>query len=240
MSWMPDVARIPTAFHGGIKGKGRALVLHVAVSESPTLTPNANKSWHFYVAKNGRIIQYVNTDFQAWTGVQANGTCVQVETQGGVINANGEPWTPEQVESLAQIYAFCHEDEGIPLQFMLNSRPESRGLGSHRLGIDPWRAFGGELWSSSVGKICPGDAKIGQLSLILNRAKVLVSNQGKDDGMSADPAVIALLQSIRDESVKNRNSLDHIESIVGGIANRDVEALAALQAIVAKLPAPPV
>jgi hypothetical protein len=157
--------------------KGRGVCLHVAVSESSSLAgyfATADADSHFYVTKAGVIEQYVDADVIAWANTNGNATLLSVETQGGVTNAELEPWTPEQIEALARICAWAHNAEGVPLSAMPDSLAASRGIGYHRLGIDPWRVAGGESWSSARGKICPGAAKVAQIPQIIARANVLV------------------------------------------------------------------
>jgi hypothetical protein len=182
---MPGAVWRPITVPGGLTrrtSKGRAVVLHVAVSEATSLfgffnnNPSANS--HFYVAKDGTIEQYVDTDYQSWASMQANASTISVETQGGVTDPDGEPWTAAQVASLARICAWAHATEGTPLAPMLDSKPASTGVGYHKLGINPWRVSGGEIWSSSVGKICPGAAKIAQIPAIIAAA---ISGTEEDD-----------------------------------------------------------
>jgi hypothetical protein len=93
------------------------------------------------------------------------------------------PLTAEQVTANAEAFQWAHETHGIPLQLCPNSRPGSRGLAYHRQGIDgnfgtkqhpfPGRVPGGEVWTSSPGKVCPGDKRIAQLPEILRQAKAI-------------------------------------------------------------------
>src|SRR5439155_775966 len=62
---------------------------------------------------------------------------------------------------------------------MPDSKPASRGIGTHRLGIQHslgidrvpgWLVTGGERWSSAIGKECPGDARVAQLPSIIAAA----------------------------------------------------------------------
>lgn len=175
--WAPvDVGNRPA------RRKGRGFIAHVAVSESKKLVPGPLNSrpadWTFYFPKEPidgkhRFFQMIDFDLQCWSSAAGNLTCPAGESQGGVVNPEGEPWTENQMESIAIVYAFGMEHEGWPGQLMPDSRPASRGLGWHRLGIDPWRVPGGEVWSSSRGKICPGDAKIAGMATILARAREL-------------------------------------------------------------------
>jgi hypothetical protein len=147
--------------------KGRGFCLHVAVSNAPALRPGSNATWHSYAQLEG------------------NPTMVSAESQGGMVDADREPWTDNQCEWAARILAHLHKTEGTPLQVMPDSRAESKGLGYHRLGIDPWRVGAGERWSSSRGKLCPGAAKIAQVPSIVARATQLVNGTTEEDPLAA-------------------------------------------------------
>jgi hypothetical protein len=174
MGWMPGAIRVPYSYIGRPRRrKGRGVVFHIAVSNAQNLKPWGGADWHFYVAKDGTVYQYIDTDFMCYASLEANSTMVGVETQGGVIDADREPLTPGQIEGWARIAAYVHKDEGAPLRLMTSSLATERGLGYHRLGVDPWRVAGGQRWSSAYGKICPGAGKIAQMPQVLARAKVL-------------------------------------------------------------------
>lgn len=158
--------------------KGRGLVGHVAVSSSKNLVPGplATRAadWHLYLPKDGPAIQYIDLDVQCWASGAGNPSLVAFESEGGLgttAQVNAEPWTDNQLTWAARILRHLHDTEGVPLQVMNDSLPGSRGFGTHRLGIDPWRVAGGELWSSSRGKTCPGDAKHAQRAEIVARAQ---------------------------------------------------------------------
>ena len=168
--------------------KGRGLCGHVAVSSSKNLAPGPlatrPSDWHFYLPKIGAAIQYIDLDVQCWATGAGNSTMVAFESEGGLgttAEVNAEPWTANQVEWAANILAHLHNTEGTPLQDMGNSLASSRGFGVHRYGIDPYRVAGGEVWSSSYGKACPGDAKVRQIPAIVARAQEIVNG----DDMSA-------------------------------------------------------
>jgi len=158
-----------------------AIVFHVAVSEAPYPSYQPGTHAHFYVRKDGTICQQIDTTFRAGTCFEGNSRVIGVETQGGVTDANNEPWTAAQVEALARLTAWVNQTHGVPLQLMADSRPQSKGVGYHRLGIDGnfgsyrfgGRVSGGELWSKARGKICPGDAKIAQIGQVIARAAEL-------------------------------------------------------------------
>jgi hypothetical protein len=167
--WRP----IPVSPSRPKRGKGRAVILHVAVSEGASLFPifsTTGNDSHLYVRKDGSVEQYIDLELVAYASIAANANTISVETQGGVTNPDGEPWTAAQVATLARIARWAHDTEGVPLSLMPNSLPASKGIGHHRLGIDPWRVAGGEVWSSSRGKLCPGAAKIAQIPQIITAA----------------------------------------------------------------------
>lgn len=167
--WLP----IPVSPSRPRRRKGRAVIFHVAVSEADSLfglfSQSPNDS-HLYVRRDGTTEQYVDLDLEAYASMDANASTISVETQGGVTDPDGEPWTDAQLAALARIARWAHDTEGVPLAVMPDSLPASRGIGWHRLGIDPWRVPGGEVWSSSRGKVCPGAAKIAQVPSIVAAA----------------------------------------------------------------------
>lgn len=153
--------------------KGRAVVAHVAVSNSKTLPPSGGNDWHAYLPKAGGIIQYVDLDVRSYATLNGNGSVIAWESEGGVGEDVNGPWTDGQMEAGAFLLAYANETEGTPLEVMPDSRPGSRGMGYHRLGVDPFRVAGGELWSSARGKVCPGPTRIGQIPAMVARAREL-------------------------------------------------------------------
>jgi N-acetylmuramoyl-L-alanine amidase len=167
--------------------------LHVAVSEALSLHPffNAPKraSCHFYVLKNGKVEQYIDTTYMAEADLEGNDATISIETQGGVKSPNGEPWTDAQVVALAKLFAWLVKTHGFPVRLATDSKigPSSHGLSWHRLGIDGnfpalpsvlagrKQRGGGMHYSLSAGKVCPGDAKIKQIPGILAMAKVILT-----------------------------------------------------------------
>lgn len=178
MAWYPKAIRKEIKRHRTLRlNKGR-VCLHVAVSEGSSLfgyfNQSGNPTSHFYVRRDGTIEQYVDTKYRAPANLEGNSSLISFETQGGVKNANTEPWTAAQVEAMAECLAWLNKVEGVPLQLMPNSKSSSVGIGWHQLGVDPYRVSGGEKWSSAYGKICPGGGKIKQIPAIIARAKALV------------------------------------------------------------------
>lgn len=169
---------------------------HVAVSESSSLYNMFNQKGaadsHFYVRRDGTVEQYVDTAWRANADYEGNDATISIETQGGVNNADTEPWTSQQTETLAQIFAWAVKTHGIPVQQASSSKYDntSRGMSWHRLGIDGnfpslpdiragrQQRGGGMHWSTAFGKLCPGGGKIQQVPSIFARARVIIDGGG--------------------------------------------------------------
>ena len=109
---------------GGRLSPNLGLILHHAVANESLFTffnsPSAQVSAHFWVAKDGRIEQYVDTDVVAWHGRNLNGRYVGVETEGCGPAPHAEPMTPAMLDAMVRLYADSKkardlESMGFPL-----------------------------------------------------------------------------------------------------------------------------
>lgn len=139
---------------------------------------------HFSVKADGTILQSRDTTYQSAANLNGNQRVIAIENEDhgpafGAWSGSGvPPLTDAQVAANARILRWAHGTHGVPLQLCPDSKPGSRGLAYHRQGIDgnfddyqfPGRAPGGEVWTSSYGKVCPGDRRIAQLPTILQLA----------------------------------------------------------------------
>jgi len=139
---------------------------------------------HFGVGGDGTTYQWQHTDYQADANLNGNRRIVSIETADmgpefpvwdARDGAQVPAWTPAQVEELAVITAALAVYYDIPLQLIPDSRPERRGVGYHRLGCDPYRVPGGELWSAAPGKVCPGDRRIAQVPHVIELARQIAA-----------------------------------------------------------------
>jgi hypothetical protein len=163
-----------------------AVVGHTAVTSS---TPSMHSFFnvagratpHLFFGQHGECEQYIDTDFRSSAVLNGNHRCLTWEAWDGFPWPNGvcPPYTDEQAEAMAQFCAWAHEVHGIELVQMPNSRPNSTGIGWHRLGVDgnfppgllSGRVAGGETWSKATGKTCPTDLRIRQFpGFIIPRA----------------------------------------------------------------------
>jgi len=183
--WYPEAVRRPvTRFNpdGALAQQitPRRAIFHTAVSAARSLfdyfNQPGNPCSHWYVAADGYTEQYVDTDYRAPAQLEGNHDCLSWETQdiGGPFPAwsgsDVPAWTAAQVDRLTDIAAWVSQVHGIPLVQIPDSVDGRTGFGYHRLGVNPWRVPGGELWSNAYGKVCPGDRRIAQIPGILAAA----------------------------------------------------------------------
>ncbi|MFJ5106634.1 MULTISPECIES: N-acetylmuramoyl-L-alanine amidase [unclassified Glutamicibacter] len=165
----------------------RRMNLHVAVSNAESLYGMFSRSnsacSHFYVAKDGTVEQYIDTQYRSASDMNGNDSTISVETAGGVTKPDSEPWTDAQEEALAKLWKWARDTHDIKNQVAKNTQTNdnSAGLSWHRLGVEGNFAGrkgilttsykpGGIKYSSARGKICPGDAKILQIPGIWSAA----------------------------------------------------------------------
>jgi hypothetical protein len=140
---------------------------------------------HFGVGGEGRALQWQDTNYQAEANLAGNARAISIETEDRnlkyfpVWNSNDgsavPAWTDAQVDEIASIVAWCCTVHDIPCQLVHDSKPSTRGIAYHRLGVDgnfpDHRVPGGEAWSSAVGKVCPGNRRIAQMPKVVEKAR---------------------------------------------------------------------
>lgn len=159
--------------------------LHTIVGYAPA------HAAHFSTKANGYVYQSRDTKYRSAANLNGNYRVLAIENEdhgsafGSWNTSDGHAvpaFTAAQCESIAKILVWCHQTHGIPLVLAPDSKPGSRGIAYHRQGVDgnfgsfqyPGRVAGGEVWSTSAGKVCPGDRRIAQLiNTILPRARQL-------------------------------------------------------------------
>lgn len=167
--------------------------LHTAVSNTRSLFDDfadGGPCSHFYVAQDGTVEQYIDTDFWSAADLEGNDATISIETWDGYPSgapgywrdgSDVPPWNPAQVASLRKLVAWILDTHAIPRQLAADAKPgpSSRGLAWHRLGVDGnfpelpdqragrLQRGGGMYWSTARGKACPGDRRIAQIPSIL-------------------------------------------------------------------------
>lgn len=161
---------------------------HIAVSSKSRTSlfdffnnPKNGVCSHFFVDYYGGVEQYIDTAHMSAAAVEGSNRTVCIETGGGLGADLNAGWSPAQVVALVKLWVWIHKTHGIPLVAMTDSKPSSRGVGYHRLGVprskwtpasEPgWLISGGEKWSTAVGKVCPGPARIKQIPALIADAR---------------------------------------------------------------------
>lgn len=184
MDWLKDAFKRPLKINytqGMRKGMPwLGVILHVAVSESDSLygwfsQARAGASSHFYVRRDGTYEQYVSLRDRSWAQVAGNDQYISIETQG----MGSGKWTAAQVATLAMLCRTLSDEYGFPLTAMTTSEKGVKGIGYHLLGVPADASqksrgvsqTGGLMWSSAVGKVCPGPDRVKQVPEIIKQAK---------------------------------------------------------------------
>lgn len=195
MARMPGTAWVGPHHDNGVMSRFDILCFHTIVGYAPA------HAAHFSTRGDGYIYQSRDTAYRSAANLNGNYRVIAVETEdhgsafGSWSGSNVPAWTAAQVEAHAKIAAWAYQAHGIPLVACPDSRATSRGVAYHRQGIDGnfsgfaygGRVSGGELWSSSFGKVCPGDRRITQLiNQVIPRARQLAGLEAGGDDMSLD------------------------------------------------------
>jgi hypothetical protein len=198
------MARMKAAHWQGEHGRRKMdrydiVCIHTIVGHAPA------HAAHFSTHGTGRIDQSRDTKFRSAANLEGNPRIIAIENEDhgpGFPRWSGSdvpPLTAAQVTACAEILLFAHLEHGVPLQLCPDSRKGSRGLAYHRQGIDgnfgtkqhpfPGRVPGGEVWTESRGKVCPGDRRIKQLPEILRQAKAMKLQMLAERGEDVDTNV---------------------------------------------------
>ncbi len=179
MALMPGIPVLDAPFDKRSMDRYDIVCVHTIVGFAPA------HAAHFSVKADGTILQSRDTRWRSAANLDGNPRVIAIENEdhGPAFppwtGSDVPPLTDAQVEANAAILRWAHETHGIPLQLCPDSRSTSRGLAYHRQGIDgdfatfrfPGRVAGGEVWTTSPGKVCPGDRRIAQLPEILRIAQ---------------------------------------------------------------------
>lgn len=155
--WRP----IPVNWSPGTPDPNRLFIVHVMQgtlrgTDSWFRNPAAQASAHFGVGTDGTCYQWVDTDEMAWHACNANPFSIGVETEG----YSGQPFSYAQLRVLGNLFRWAHENYP-EISMWLNTRMLGSGLSYHGLGGDWWCGH----------PSCPGNARVNQLGVILDRAK---------------------------------------------------------------------
>jgi len=137
----------------------KALVLHTAVTTADDIgilpSPDEGIGAHFYLQKDGGLIQHVDTSRVCWHAAGANPFSVSLESQDTGSSPDPGPWTQAQLDTIDRLARLLK----CPAKTLKETA--SDGLGYHRLY---------DSWNPNVHS-CPGDDKVNQFQGIIDRLK---------------------------------------------------------------------
>lgn len=153
----------PVKNHGGARPKGQPsiVVMHHAVMNGSlynVFNGSRQASTDFWIAKDGRCEQYVDTAMTSWGNGSstANQRGISVETEGCGPAPHAEPMTEPMINTFARLVAWANRTHGIPLR--TTESYDQPGFGYHRMRGGPATA-------------CPCDVRKNMRSEILRRAQ---------------------------------------------------------------------
>jgi hypothetical protein len=167
---------------------------------------------------DGVIYQWVDTTYRADANLDGNHRIISIETADNAPQsaADIDEWSPAQCHSIIRLVAALCKLYDIPAELVPDSKSTRRGIGFHRQGINPWRVAGGELWSASRGKECPGDRRIAQIrSTIIPGVRAVLNPPKEYDEMATKNEIKAALREVLAEK-------DTLTIIARELVNADV------------------
>lgn len=156
-----------------------AIAQHTAVSSSDSLHGYFSSDAadgvesHFYVRFSGVFEQYIDSETMAHCQRDGNRYAISIETEdnyptGWEDGSDVPAFSDAQLESLADIYAWCHLTHGIPL--VISKRWDGPGVGWHR------KYIGNPGWARSY-RACPGDRRIAAIPTIIDMADDIIDGE---------------------------------------------------------------
>jgi len=125
---------------------------------------------HFGTGGSGEVRQWQDLRYRAASDLNGNPYCISIENEdtGPLFprwsGSDVPRFTDKQADALVMLLSWLCHRFGLPRSAITTSCPHERGIGYHRLGVNPYRNTDcGHLWSSAYGKACPGDRRIHQL-----------------------------------------------------------------------------
>lgn len=231
MAIMPTAHYAPINYSGvpRIRSAGlNVVIFHTIVGHDPA--PAA----HFSLGGYGELTQNRDTLYQSAACLDGNPRALACETEDlgapfptwDTNNGHEVPaWSDPQLDRAVEVCVWAYHTHGVPLQLAADSKTGSAGIAYHRQGIDSdnnfagfaygGRVSGGEHWSTSKGKVCPGDRRIKQLiEIVIPRARVAA---GLDNDMTAeDTANIKTIKNWLEALIHGLG-----EEVGGGIIERN-------------------
>lgn len=118
---------------------------------------------------DGTVWQWQDTDYTADANLEGAHHVLSIETADNVPRRPEDilAWTPRQEVAIVNLIAELCVMYDIPPELIPDTKPHRRGLAYHAQGCTPNIVSGGERWSLSAGKVCPGPARIRQFKFVI-------------------------------------------------------------------------
>lgn len=202
---------------------------------------------HFGVGYDGMVYQWQDSDYQADAQLEGNDDGLSIETADtgtgfpSWTGSNVPAWTSAQLDAIVDILVWACKTHNIPATLIADTADDTRGIGYHRQGIDPWRKAGCERYSTSYGKICPGDNRVKQLTeTVIPRVQAILAGDWLEMATQAEVKA-AVIDALNDPIVTNlvSDTKMGVTSALSWIHKRTYEDLALAQSADGKLNALP-
>lgn len=150
---------------------------------------------HFGIGGYGECWQWQDTMYRAAANMNGNHHIISVECADvgppfpawNLNDGNAVPaFTPDQVETLAQLCAAMCRAHDMPCELIPDAKPGRRGIGYHRLGVPGYMVPGAEQWSTARGKVCPGNRRIAQIPQVITRARAILGGAATTTALKAE------------------------------------------------------
>lgn len=157
---------------------------------------------------DGAIFQWQDTTFTADANFEGNWHVLSIETADNApkVVAGILPWTPKQLAAIIRLVAWLCLTHDIPPVLIPDTKPGRRGIAYHRqgcqhsdgVGTHPgYLVKGGERWSVSTGKECPGPRRIAQvIAVVIPGVQALLAEWKSEADMPTLAEIVAALKPI--------------------------------------------
>jgi hypothetical protein len=195
-SYQPDI--IPWSIINHTESSGSSVKWYqlwkYLAREDITGEPHVIVDLDGHVNQNIRFTRRADNNYKANSWIGSDGKrygALSNETQDlGSATVNQTPWTVDQFETIAQVWAAAALKYGIPLQ-RITGGPYARGIDGH---------YRYKEWSVYTGKTCPGYARQAQLDALINRMYAIIFTP-------TPPKNPTILTSETDEVMLNFNGM---------------------------------
>jgi len=162
---------------------------------------SSNLESHFWIAEDGTIEQYIDTEIKADANLKANSFAVSIETESSVQAT--EPWTNKQTAAIMWL-----------LDWLCDTHPEIK-----RQQCDKWNGsgigwhimFGAPGPWTPVSKSCPGPARIKQMTDMIIPT-VCAGGSTPTPTPPKEPFTVAQFDEIMAELKEQRAILNKLDS----------------------------